>query len=38
VREMDVGDGLLRSPYPGESRYRQLARSLREEILEDSFT
>lgn len=34
---MDVSVDLLRPPYPGESRYRQLARSLREEILEDAF-
>lgn len=28
---------LMRSPYPGESRYRLLARSLREEILDDRY-
>ena len=28
---------LRRSPYPGESRYRALARSLREEILDDRY-
>jgi DNA-binding GntR family transcriptional regulator len=34
---MGVSLELLRPPHPGESRYRQLARSLREEILEDAF-
>jgi GntR family transcriptional regulator len=34
---MKVSPDLLRVPYPGESRYRLLARSLREEILEDRF-
>lgn len=28
---------LMRAPYPGESRYRLLARSLREEILDDRY-
>lgn len=34
---MAVSPDLMRSPYPGESRYRLLARSLREEILDDRF-
>ena len=34
---MTVDPELMRSPYPGETRYRLLARSLREEILEDRF-
>lgn len=34
---MKADPGLMRSPYPGESRYRLLARSLREEILNDRF-
>lgn len=32
---MELDAGFLRSPYPGEPQYRRLARSLREEILED---
>lgn len=34
---MASSSDLMRSPYPGESRYRLLARSLREEILSDRF-
>lgn len=34
---MNVSLDLLRPPYPGETRYRLLARSLREEILDDRF-
>lgn len=34
---MAPGADLMRSPYPGESRYRLLARSLREEILDDRY-
>jgi DNA-binding GntR family transcriptional regulator len=34
---MTVDPELMRSPYPGETRYRLLARSLREEILDDRF-
>lgn len=34
---MVPGPDLMRTPYPGESRYRLLARSLREEILDDRY-
>jgi DNA-binding GntR family transcriptional regulator len=34
---MPASANLMRSPYPGESRYRLLARSLREEILDDRY-
>jgi GntR family transcriptional regulator len=34
---MSSAPDLMRSPYPRESRYRLLARSLREEILDDRF-
>lgn len=34
---MDPLPDLMRAPYPGESRYRALARSLREQILDDRF-
>lgn len=34
---MDALPSLMREPYPGEARYRALARALREQILEDRF-